>query len=491
MDNTLLNEVDTRGRHTPENIVSLLAQRTSTIMKPNEYFYHERQLYTCLVPNASYNKVIIPNNCYIRKFSPNGRFLLAFSQNRKNVEIFRYNGAGAANELFKTSSRMYNIDMNLFRCFFKHLCSVLVSQGVEELNRESSLFTNDDRYVIVSSSIPLPDEPHPHMYEAFRTNESLSPSQRFVLENHSLYMVDLLRGVVADTHSFPCDKIFLSHNQGLSLCGSKLAVLSSQHQTVHIFDIINGKFISQFEIGRFCNPDGALIFNHAQFGSNSSAIGIGGNDGNGEYKPFLEKWLNTLKHKFLCCIKSQAEASCTDNDRTPLFQFYKHFDFYCSLRIWKIQLVSESLLLLKYTDEDTVTLKRSDPLSQLAFFAFYNIETARMETIIPNTSTDFLNFVENYSDIFRSVVSHPSSTLVSCVSNCQYGQALHMKFKQTIANARYGSSSEATKRLLVQLPVCSQNFTSTPYLDLSLFKYDDKWISPLERPKPVGDAPIK
>ena len=483
---SLLNEVMARSS-TTENIVNLLRMRESQIMFPNTYYHHERQYYTCLVPNTSCNMVRIPNGCYLRKFSPDGRFLLAFSQDQKNVEIFQYNGGSAANNIFQ-GRRAGNETFreNLFDCFFKHLCSVLVSQGVEVLNRECSLFTDDNRYVIVSSSILLPDEPVPHMYETFKNNESLSPNPRFILEDYTLYIVDLLEGFVTDSHSFKCDKIFLSHNQGLSLCSSKLAVLSSQHQTVHIFEIINGCFISQLEIGRFCNPDDGMIFCQAQFTNACSAVGS-----DGEYRPFLEKWINSLKQKFLCRIKTQAEAACTVIDRRPLFQFYKHFDYFCALRIWKIQLLSNHTLLLKYTDEDTVTLKRNDSMSQLAFFAFYNIETTKMEAIYPNTSPDFLNFVENYADVFRAVVSHPLSTQVCCVSNCLHGRSLHMKFKQTITNARYGGSSEATKRLLIQLPICSQSFSSSPYLDLSLFRYDDKWISPLERPKPCGDAPVK
>ena len=483
---SLLNELELR-RSRSENIVTLLLHRKSKIMTPNEHYYHQRQFYTNLVPNTSEDKVKIPNGCYLRKFSPLGDLLLAFSQDQKNVEIFKYKGGGAANHLYRQNF-IYREPIRecLFNCFFSHLFSVIVSCGIEALNRECSLFTDDNRYVIVSSSSPLPDEPFPHMYETFRNNESLSPNPRFILEDYSLYVVDLLEGHVTDSYSFKCDKIFLSHNQGLSLCGSKLAVLSSQHQTIHVFEIVSGNFIPQFEIGRFCNPDDSLIFSQAEFTTTCSAVGA-----DGQYRPFLEKWVNSLKHRFLCHIKAQAEAACTNWDHTPLFKFYKHFDYFNSLRIWKMQLIDESTLLLKYADEDTVTMKHSDPLSQLAFFAFYNMETARMEAVYSNTSPSFLKFVENYADVFRAVVSHPLSTNICCVSNCVHGRALHMKFKQTITNARYGGSSEATKRLLVQLPVCSQSFSSSPYLDLSLFRYDDKWISPLERPKPCGDSPVK
>lgn len=57
------------------------------------------------------------------------------------------------------------------------------------------------------------------------------------------------------------------------------------------------------------------------------------------------------------------------------------------------------------------------------------------------------------------------------------------RFMQTIVAARGGGIVEATKRLLSQLPISAQSYSNSPYLDLSLFSYDDKWVSMLERPK--------
>lgn len=64
-----------------------------------------------------------------------------------------------------------------------------------------------------------------------------------------------------------------------------------------------------------------------------------------------------------------------------------------------------------------------------------------------------------------------------------YAKILQSRFKQTIISARGGGVIEATKRLLSQLPISAQSYSNSPYLDLSLFSYDDKWVSMLERPK--------
>jgi de-etiolated-1 len=68
---------------------------------------------------------------------------------------------------------------------------------------------------------------------------------------------------------------------------------------------------------------------------------------------------------------------------------------------------------------------------------------------------------------------------------------LMQRLKQTIVSARFGGPTEAIKRLLCQLPVSAQSFTSSPYLDFALFSYDEKRVSMMERPKCCGEHPIR
>lgn len=92
---------------------------------------------------------------------------------------------------------------------------------------------------------------------------------------------------------------------------------------------------------------------------------------------------------------------------------------------------------------------------------------------------------ENFSDSFRNTwMHHP--TQVSCTPNNNiFAKLQQNRFKQTIVGARGGGVVEATKRLLSQLPISAQSYSNSPYLDLSLFSYDDKWVSMLERPKGI------
>lgn len=470
-----------------QNVIHWLETRETTIFSSSEFHHQRHRLYLSILPSYSENGVNTPDLCYLRKFSPDGKFLMAFSQSQLNVEVYQFNGSSAGNQLYQRNNGNVDIQNQLFEAFFVKLYSIpVVVLHPEVLNRECSLFVDSGRYVVVGSSCPVQEDPYPHMYDTFRNNESLSPNPRFSLEDHTIYQVDLYCGQVTDSCSFKCDKIFLSHNQGLSLCGSRLAILSVQHQTIHLFELCAGTFIPILEIGRFCYPDDGFVYSLAGL-MNADEDG----PPDGTHWPFLEKWMNSLKHRFLCRIMSQSKELCTEGNSTPLLSFFRRFTYLSSLRIWKMQMLDEHTLLLKYTSEDVITLKQTDTLSQPAFFALYDIDSTEVVRVFENTSDHFLRLYEQHSNLFWSPVSQPSSAIVCSVSNCPFTRAVHMKFKKTITLAKYGGATEATKRLLVQLPVCAQSFSLSPYLDLELFRYDEKWISPLEKPKPLGDSPIK
>lgn len=475
-----------------QNIVSKLAQRECAIDSPAQLFYRQRSFYQCIVPDYTELGVQTPPG-YLRKFTPDGNQLLAFSNTQKHVVLYDYLGSGAGQGCYLCDMSTEDLKAELFDKFFKlRFCIPVVASSNENLNRECSLFTNDGQYVIVGSSCLVSDDPYPHMFETFRNNESLSPNERFPLEDYTLYLVDIKAGVVSDSRQLKCDKIHLSHNQGLSLCDNMLAVLSLQHQTIHLFQVYSGLFIPMHEIGRFCHPDDALIFSEAHLlQPESTADGGEHNTSPEPFRPFLERWFNSLKHRLLCWLLKQAENACTPVNKTPLSVFFQKFDYLSSLRLWKMQLLDSEHLLLKYTTEDIVTLKQNDPTSQPAFFAIYDIKLTAILAVYENTSENFLRIYESQADSFRSPVSHPLAHYTSSVSNNLHARAFHMKFKQTITNAKYGGKAEATRRLLGQLPICSQSFSSSPYLDLGLFSYEDKWVSPLERPKQCGDTPVR
>lgn len=86
---------------------------------------------------------------------------------------------------------------------------------------------------------------------------------------------------------------------------------------------------------------------------------------------------------------------------------------------------------------------------------------------------------------------HHATQFPCSPNNNIYARLLQSRSKQTIISARNGGVVEATKRILAQLPISAQSYSNSPYLDLSLFSYDDKWVSIMERPKACGEYPIR
>lgn len=466
------------------NIITKLTLRAISIDSPARAYHRRRSLYQSIVPNYTEPHVQVPSG-YLRKFSPDGNLLLGFSSDQKSVMVYNFLGAGAGRDLYSNAAKEpEDIRTSIFERFFQVKHTVHIPYTNENLNRECSLFTEDGNFVLVGSSVSVQEDPYPSMYELYRSNESVSANGRFQLEDYTLYTVDIRAGLVTDFTSFKCDKIYLSHNQGISLCGSMLAILSVQQQTIYLFSVENGTFVPMHEIGRFCYPDDPLVYSQVKFFSREHG-------GDKPIEPFHEKWYNSLKHRLLCWHLRDAERRSTSKNRMPVLSIFQNFDILSELKVWKMQLLSRKHLLMKFASEDVVTLKATDPMSQPALIAVYNIESTEFEAVFQNTSEDLLRVYENNADHFRVPISHPLSWNVSSVSNDMHARALHMKFKQTITNARYGGRTEATRRLLGQLPTCSQCHSNSPYLDSALFSYDDKWVSALERPKNVADNPVR
>lgn len=460
-----------------QNLVWKLKLRETSLCRPGTNLHQARSFNQNIFPNFTIVNVEKPP-CFLRKFSPDGRHFVAFSLDQSSLEIYEFQGASAAEELLVNGNiNSSTMRGKLFSQFFRQIAVTNIAPNNEHLNRECSLFTDDGRYVIVSSACQVPEDPHPYFYDIYRNNESVSPNPRCPLEDYTLHLIDLYTGTLSDTRSFKCDKIFLSHNQGLYLYRDILAVLSVQHQTIHIFQVTaDGKFIDVRTIGRFCNEDDELML---------SAVRPQGNQ---PFRPFRETCINGLKHRLLVHLWQRAE-----NEGTPLAirRFYQHFELFRNLKMWKMQLLDEDHVFIKYASEEVVTLKVNDPNSQPSFFVIYDMKSTEVLAVYENTSEELLDLFEQFCDLFRNAMLHSLAQFTCSASSNIFARQIQRRFKHTIINAKYGGHTEAIKRLLAQLPISSQSYSSSPYLDLSLFSYDDKWVSVMERPKACGDHPIR
>ena len=473
-----------------QSIIYKLKQRQTHVIKPGTVWNNTRQFCQSIIPNFTVVNVEKPP-VYLRKFSPDGRYFIVFSADQTSVEVYEFQGCQAAENLLSSVSdeilyehlkpdleykRFYQqIREKLFSKFFVLKHQIPVAGEGQNLNRECSLFTDDSQHVLVVSAAFLSNDAQPPFYDIYTNNEAMTPNHRFPLEDYSLHSVDYINGILQCSVEFKCDKIFPSHNQGLFLCKNTLAVLSVQHQTIHIFRFEAGNLIKTHAIGRFCFDDDQFVFQRRQ---STLPLDL-------RRESYHENTINSLKHRILSFLFKKAHSESKES----LLKFYQQFSFLEDLRLWRMQLLDEEHLLLKYASQDVVGLRVQDGNAQPSFFVVYNFIEAKVLGVYENTSLVLLKVFEHNPGLFRSADIMRGQLQAACTDI--YSNQLQQRFKETIVNAKYGGQTEAVKRLLAQLPISSQSYSASPYLDLSLFSYDDKWISQVERPRSSGDYPIK
>ncbi|XP_058059410.1 DET1 homolog [Anopheles bellator] len=475
-----------------QNFVNRLRDRESG-MRHRTPLHAAREMYQNVYPNLTVVNVERPP-CYLRKFSPDGKYLIAFSSDQAALEVYEYQGCAAAGYLLQNwddtelvadhgLGANYRVRNQIFDRLFKLRHVVNLENHEKHLNRECSLFTNDGRYVIVGAASFIPEETRPYFYDLYTNNEVIKPTASCPLEDYTLYIIDLHFGRISDSRDFRVDKIILSHNQGVYLYNNTLAILSIQHQTLYVFSIAEGTFVKERTIGRFCSAEDDYLYTNAIAQERT---------GTPMPRAFRDPAINSLKHRILVYLFYQAKRLVdTGEDPLALRKFYRRFDEYRDLRMWKMQLLDDDHLFIKYAQEDVVTLKALEPNSHSSLFVIYHIWQKKVLAVKSNQCAQLLDLYENFCDSFRNA-NHSHRTPFTCSpSNNIYSNLLHQRFKQTMIGARGGGITEATKRILAQLPISAQSYSSSPYLDLGLFSYDDKWVSAMERPKACAEFPIR
>ena len=322
-ENTLIK----KRKIAPQNIIKKLIKREMYgCMKPGTHFHVTREFYQSIFPNFTISNVMVPL-CFIRKFSPDGLRFIAFSFDQASIEVYQYKGAQAAAHLLRgfpgeyagnrNDRRIEEVRQKIFYSLFDLKFVVNVAPGAQQqLNRECSLFTDDGRYVIVGAASYIAEDLRPNFFETYTNNESVIPNPKSPPEDYTLFLVDIHHGRLCDTRSFFVDKIFLSHNQGLYLYKNVLAVLSVQHQTIHVFQLIEGMFIAVRTIGRFCYEDDFFVT--APYLYDRLTLS--------PYRAVREITINSLKHRMLVFLFKRAVNLSKTNGPYELRAFYRHFD---------------------------------------------------------------------------------------------------------------------------------------------------------------------
>ncbi|XP_043068567.2 DET1 homolog [Drosophila bipectinata] len=465
-----------------QNLVHLLQNRESGFLAPGTsasrtpQFAHERKFYKCITPCLTIDSISIPQ-VYLRKFTPDGSKLLAFSQDQRSLHIYKYKGFGSAavgelireanvgtGECFK--SQESNVQNQIFdRLFATKDATVLrLCQGESGryyLHREFSVFLENGRYVLLAAMSVLRNALPTMSY-------ILYPDLFDKLDAYSyvFFVVDLEQGCVTHRLFLSQDSIVIAHNHGISVFGSTIAIMSRLHQCIYVYELVEGRLVEQETIGPRPRD---FIENASMDVGNLDATTV---------MPITH-----IKQRVLSFLYRQIYGE-SPSARQKLQDFYKIFEFVEYMIMERMQLVNKELLLLRYEERQ----KDSDvmPLTPTPrrLYVFYNIASEEVVGVYHDDSVDLLQIILQFYDQMSNVRSMQTGDAPSL--------PLHFFLKQNFADASESIPfiRHAALRFNPSVPVSSQSLSPSPYLQFNDFSYDDRHISPLERPNPCSTEPI-
>ncbi|KNC24202.1 hypothetical protein FF38_02173 [Lucilia cuprina] len=461
---------------------------------PHRFLFHERNFYKSITPRLTVQNVDKPHG-FLRKFSPDGQYLLAFTNDQKSLDVYHYQGIASVAELLSQqpaecitaadhSLQSLRIRQELFNSLFKKKFNlpIIRSTGAARhyLNREFSIFLDDGRYVLLASISGGSIFPN---YLAYHQYPDLFDDTE--LYDYTFYLVDLRTGRICDTYKLEHDFIVLSHNHSVSVYDRTLAILSTYRQCIELVevDIIGAKLKRLYTVGPFGSDlDRDRIFAHIQ----TTNISL---------NPCHNLPFSHLKQKILAFMYREIMELKSPHERQlQLREFYKNFAQVERMIILKMQLIDSDNLLLRYEKRQTqmplemIVGSNVDHVNKsFKIYVFYNITRQEVLKIYSKDSVELLQMLRNYCDDFRNVHSLQIPWHASSPSNNDFFRAA---FDQAL-NSFAGGIAEAAARFNPTLPISAQSFSTSPYLDYSLFNYDDRYISTLERPRLNSLEPIR
>ncbi|KAH8384619.1 hypothetical protein KR093_003062 [Drosophila rubida] len=475
--------IDQRMR--TQNLVHMLQNRESGYTRHNKLnqsvpLSYERQFYKAITPCLTIGITIPP--VYLRKFTPDGSKLLAFSHDQRSCIVYAYKGIGSErvgkllNEANIGNSETYNVNINnqlrttMFDQLFETKYVLRLCNGDSSryyLHREFSVFLEDGRYVLLAGmcilngcNMDITDyERYPDLFD------------KLDLFSYIFFVVDLKNGVVTDEVQLPQDAISLSHNHGISLHGNTLAILSRMRQAIYIYDFVDGRLIKhEHEIGP--RPRGC-IFQAAD----SSMLDVN------SLMPITH-----IKQRVLSFLYRQILQDDPQTGQRYL-DFYKNFDFVENMIIEKMQLIDNDLALLRYEerpkDSDVPPmLTTGEPQPPRRLYVFYCLTNEDVVGVYQDDSLDLLQIVLQFYDKMCNVRSLQTGDVPSFRT--------HDFMRQNLGNPHkmIPFMQKAALRFNPSVPVSTQSFSTSPYLNYNVFIYDDRLVSPLERPKACSTEPI-
>ena len=301
--------------------------------------------------------------------------------------------------------------------------------------------------------------------------------------------------------------------------GDRLAVLSIQHQIVHIFDVSLGKFQQIAKLG----PYGSSMHDEELLQIVQP------------FSPANTQMMGTLKHRLLTYLFFTRDSNCNQGQQLSqeqnanLLKFHSQMDDVLHLRMFRMQWLDRDHVLLKLAPErvllamlgqatngtpasigaslsidaanngsSTATAAISAQLRSSSLLVVYSLASDQVVSVMQDGSDATLEMVLKNADC---ILAHTASTVrgskgrqplplaaqaslrvpTNCdVARCIFAQHRRVNSRLAAAVSGGGGRAEANCRAMAAfLFAPSQSHSPSPYVDYSLFSFDDRLLSPL------------
>ncbi|XP_019250409.1 PREDICTED: light-mediated development protein DET1 isoform X5 [Nicotiana attenuata] len=411
------------------NVTARLFERQICTPSPGTSIHRARRFYENIVPSYTVYDVECPDHSF-RKFTDDGLYLVSFSRNHQDLIVYRPTWLSFSCKDEDCDIHDLPSKARKFESFFTQLYSVTLASSGELICKDFFLYMESNQFGLFATSTA-------QIHDVPPTGGAIQgvPS----VEKITFHLLRLEDGAILDERVFHNDYVNLAHSVGAFLYDDLLAIVSLRFQRIHILQIRDsGDLVDVRAIGEFCREDDELFLN-----SNSQRVQ---------------------------CLKKK---------------FYFHFQDYIDLIIWKVQFLDRQHLLIKFGSVDGGVSRNAD--SHPSFFAVYNMETTDIVAFYQNSADELYLLFELFSDHFH--VSSRSSLHMNFMSS--HSNNIHALEQLRCTKNKATSFPQFVKKMMASLPFSCQSQSPSPYFDQSLFRFDEKLISAIDRHRQSTDHPIK
>lgn len=460
---------------TSNNVTARLFERQICTPSPGTSIHRARRFYENIVPSYTVYDVECPDHSF-RKFTDDGLYLVSFSRNHQDLIVYRPTWLSFSCKDEDCDIHDLPSKARKFESFFTQLYSVTLASSGELICKDFFLYMESNQFGLFATSTA-------QIHDAPPTGGAIQgvPS----VEKITFHLLRLEDGAILDERVFHNDYVNLAHSVGAFLYDDLLAIVSLRFQRIHILQIRDsGDLVDVRAIGEFCREDDELFLN-----SNSQVLV--NHVGNGFHHGLPDpetSFLSGIKQRLLSFIFRgiwNEETDQTMRVQCLKKKFYFHFQDYIDLIIWKVQFLDRHHLLIKFGSVDGGVSRNAD--SHPSFFAVYNMETTDILAFYQNSADELYFLFELFSDHFH--VSSRSSLHMNFMSS--HSNNIHALEQLRCTKNKATSFPQFVKKMMASLPFSCQSQSPSPYFDQSLFRFDEKLISAIDRHRQSTDHPIK